>query len=114
MSHFTMNTKEQVVEQSITLLDHIFPSPRSFTIRLWNQEEIPAELDSTFVLVLKHPGTLRRMFTPPIELALGEAYIYQDFDLENRSQLNAWLMRRPVSGITAPLCWISARAGVKH
>jgi len=82
MSHFTMNTKEQVVEQSITLLDHIFPSPRSFTIRLWNQEEIPAELDSTFVLVLKHPGTLRRMFTPPIELALGEAYIYQDFDIE--------------------------------
>ncbi|MFZ6020635.1 MAG: class I SAM-dependent methyltransferase [Chloroflexota bacterium] len=39
-------------------------------------------MDSTFVLVLKHPGTLRRMFTPPIELALGEAYIYQDFDIE--------------------------------
>jgi cyclopropane-fatty-acyl-phospholipid synthase len=73
---------EQVVEQSITFLEHIFPSPRNFTIRLWNQEEIPAELDSTFALVLNHPGTLRRMFTPPIELALGEAYIYQDFDIE--------------------------------
>jgi cyclopropane-fatty-acyl-phospholipid synthase len=82
MSHFTMTTQEQVVEQSITFLEHIFPSPRNFTIRLWNQEEIPAELDSTFALVLNHPGTLRRMFTPPIELALGEAYIYQDFDIE--------------------------------
>jgi cyclopropane-fatty-acyl-phospholipid synthase len=32
--------------------------------------------------VLKHPGALRKMFTAPSELALGEAFIYDDFDIE--------------------------------
>jgi len=32
--------------------------------------------------VLKHPGALRRMVTPPIELSMGEAFIYGDFDIE--------------------------------
>ena len=82
MSHFTMITIEPVVKRSKALLEHIFPSPRNFTIRLWNQDELPAELDTAFTLVLNHPGTLRRMFSPPIELALGEAYIYKDFDIE--------------------------------
>jgi len=69
MSHFTMITIEPVVKRSKALLEHIFPSPRNFTIRLWNQDELPAELDTAFTLVLNHPGTLRRMFSPPIELA---------------------------------------------
>jgi len=37
-----------------------------------------------FMLVLKHPGALRKMFWPPGELALAEAYIYDDFDIEGR------------------------------
>lgn len=82
MSHLTMTTTEPVIERSKALLEHIFPSPRNFTIRLWNEDELPAELDSAFTLVLNNPGTLRRMFSPSIELALGEAYIYKDFDIE--------------------------------
>ena len=33
-------------------------------------------------MVLKNPGALRKMFLEPSELSLGEAYIYDDFDIE--------------------------------
>ena len=33
-------------------------------------------------MVLQHPGALRQMFLPPTDLNLGEAYIYNDFDIE--------------------------------
>jgi cyclopropane-fatty-acyl-phospholipid synthase len=33
-------------------------------------------------LVLKHPGALRLMFFPANQLSLGEAYIYDDYDIE--------------------------------
>ena len=35
-----------------------------------------------FTVVLQHPGALRKMFLPPNDLTLGEAYIYNDFDIE--------------------------------
>jgi cyclopropane-fatty-acyl-phospholipid synthase len=82
MSHATITTIDPAVERSKELLERIFPSPRNFTIRLWNQEELPGESDSAFTLILKHPGALHRMFSPPLELSLGEAYIYNDFDIE--------------------------------
>src|SRR6266571_4940649 len=34
------------------------------------------------MLVLKHPGTLGRMFLPGTEVGLAEAYLYDDFDIE--------------------------------
>ncbi len=37
---------------------------------------------SRITLVLTHPGALRRMFLPPTDLTLGEAYIYGDFNVE--------------------------------
>ncbi len=70
------------VEKATALLDRIFPSPRNFAIRLWDQNELPADAKPVFTLVLKHSGALRRMFSPPIELSVGEAYIYDDFDIE--------------------------------
>jgi cyclopropane-fatty-acyl-phospholipid synthase len=63
------------------LLDRLFPPPRAFGVRLWDGTELPAERPA-FSLVLNHPGALRRMFTPPIELSLGEAFVYGDFDIE--------------------------------
>jgi len=35
-----------------------------------------------FTIVLNHPGALRRMLLPPDDLALGEAYVRGDFDIE--------------------------------
>ncbi len=82
MSQVTLTATDPVVERSKALLEHIFPAPRNFTIRLWNQDALPTNFNPAFTLVLNHPGTLRRMFSPPIELSLGEAYIYGDFDIE--------------------------------
>jgi len=67
---------------SVALLDRLFPPPRSFAVRLWDGALLPAAGEPAFTLTLAHAGALRRMFRPPLELALGEAYIYGDFDIE--------------------------------
>lgn len=64
------------------ILDHLFPPPRTFDVRLWDGSELPAVDRPVFSLILNHTGALRRMFTPPLELSLGEAFIYGDFDIE--------------------------------
>lgn len=58
--------------------------PRDFAIRFWNGATWDAEpgQPSRFTLVIRHPGALRNMFWRPSDLALGEAYIYDDFDVE--------------------------------
>ncbi|CAG0983704.1 putative fatty acid methyltransferase [Anaerolineales bacterium] len=82
MSQISLTATDLVVERSKALLENIFPSPRNFTIQFWNEDELPADSYSTFTLVLNHPGALHRMFTTPVELSLGEAYIYGDFDIK--------------------------------
>ncbi len=58
--------------------------PRDFGVRLWDGSRWEPEQGQPerFTLVLRHPGALRRMFLPPSELALAEAYIYRDFEVE--------------------------------
>ena len=82
MSSIPPTITNQVLEQTCLLLERIFPSPRHFKIQLWGQAELSADTKPQFTLVLNHPGALRRMFSPPIELSVGEAYIYGDFDIQ--------------------------------
>ena len=50
-------------------------------IRTWNGDTWgPADARAT--LVLQHPGALRAMLLPPSDLAAGEAYVYDDVDIE--------------------------------
>jgi hypothetical protein len=60
--------------------------PRDFAVRLWDGTVWGAEpgRPERFTLVINHPGALRRMFWPPTELALAEAYVHDDFDIEGR------------------------------
>jgi len=67
---------------SVALLDRLFPPPRNFAVRLWDGTVLPAAGEPVFTLTLAHPSALRRMFRPPLELAVGEAFIYGDFDIE--------------------------------
>lgn len=67
---------------TVSVLERIFPAPRSFSIRLWDGSRLPAAGQPAFNLALNHPGALRHMLKPPIELSLGEAFIYGDFDIE--------------------------------
>ena len=82
MNKSMLISSDPLVERSKGLLEYIFPSPRNFAARLWDQSELPAVSEPAFILILNHPGSLRRMFSTPIELSLGEAYIYGDFDVE--------------------------------
>ncbi len=58
--------------------------PRDFSFRLWDGSVWDAEPGepSRFTMVLRNPGALRTMFLSPSELALGEAYLYNDLDIE--------------------------------
>src|SRR5579875_1170160 len=68
------------------LMQILFGSPetRAFAIRYWDgTQEYPAPGSAVpFTLVLHHPGALRRMLLPPSELAVTEAYLRDDFDVE--------------------------------
>ncbi|HEU5401586.1 MAG TPA: cyclopropane-fatty-acyl-phospholipid synthase family protein [Terriglobales bacterium] len=57
---------------------------QSLAIRLWTGETLWSRSDTKpeFTIVLKHPGALRRMFSPATELNMGEAYIFDDYDVE--------------------------------
>lgn len=79
-------TSRRDVEEARELIESLFAgrSPRRFAVRLWNDGEIPADggVNPRFTLNLRHPGALRRMFLPPGELSIGEAYLRGDFDIE--------------------------------
>ncbi len=76
------------VEVALQLLDALtsdYPD-RDFAVRLWNGETWGNACRARFTFVLKHPGALRRMLMGGNELTLGEAYIYDDFDIEGDLQ----------------------------
>ncbi|MGE0704899.1 MAG: class I SAM-dependent methyltransferase, partial [Vicinamibacterales bacterium] len=60
------------------------PARRTFAVRLWDGTvDTPSTgTPPRFTLALRRPGALRRMLVPPSELALGEAYLRDDFDIE--------------------------------
>jgi cyclopropane-fatty-acyl-phospholipid synthase len=73
-------------ERTLAILERVFASydGGDFAVRLWDGTTWPEGGVSSpmFTLVLNHVGALRRMFLPPTDLNLGEAYIYGDFDVE--------------------------------
>ncbi len=94
---------------SIEILAELF-GPRMPAIRLWNGETIPRAGESAFTLVLTHPGALRRMFLPPGELTLVEAFLRGDFDLEGDILAAVSLLRQ--LGALAPIHWLRLVRGV--
>ena len=80
---------------ALAVLEDLFgpSSERSFALRLWDGtvEGPKASHEPHFTLVLKRSGALRRMLLPPTELALGEAYLRDDFDVEGNLEKAAEL-----------------------
>lgn len=100
----TLATKatNQAVQVTLSLLADVFSSsPASHVaVRLWDGttwKPEPAE-PTRCTLVLQHPGALRKMFLPPSDLNLGEAYIYNDFDIEGEIEAILPLMGYFVEG----------------
>src|SRR6266568_9528691 len=82
----TIKTTDSAVQTTLSLIQGLLGSAqqRNFAVRLWDGTtwKPDPEQETRFTLVLQHPGALRRMFLPPSDLTLGEAYIYNDFDIE--------------------------------
>ena len=80
-------------------------SSRAFDVRLWDGTIThgTAEGERRFTLVIKRPGTLRRMFLPPSEVALGEAYLYDDFDIEGDIEAATGLADSIAGKLNSPL-----------
>lgn len=77
-------SKDSDVRTSVRLLEELTADyhGRSFRVRFWDGSEWSYLDQPQFTFVLKHPGSLRGMFLSPSELTLGEAFIYDDFDVE--------------------------------
>jgi cyclopropane-fatty-acyl-phospholipid synthase len=58
--------------------------PRDCDIRFWDGSMWQAEEASPakFTIVLNHPGALEKMFSPPIDMALGESYAGGHYTIE--------------------------------
>jgi cyclopropane-fatty-acyl-phospholipid synthase len=68
---------------SVHILDQLLNGQtNNVAIRLWDGTVLPSALPPRFTLVLNHPGALRRMLVPPTDLAMGEAFVRADFDIE--------------------------------
>lgn len=84
MSTLAESVHDHAAEISLELLDSItadYPR-RDFAVRLWNGEVWGDAASPRFTFLLKHPGALRRMLLGANQVTLGEAYIYDDFDVE--------------------------------
>lgn len=84
MSSLARSVSDQSVEISLHLVDALTAdySYRNFAVRLWNGETWGNTENPLFTMVLKHPGALRRMLVGANQVTLGEAYIFDDFDVE--------------------------------
>ena len=87
----TITSKRQAVspavefQPSLTFLQELSEgAPRDFAVRFWNGWvwEPDGGREPRCTIVLKHPGAVRQMFWQPNKAAFGEAYIYDDFDIE--------------------------------
>lgn len=86
VSHGSIGGKLHDAAATLAVLDQVLAAhgKRDFALRLWDGTTVPAASgqEARFTLVLNRPSALRRMLLPPNELALGEAYLDGDFDLE--------------------------------
>ncbi|GAC1515767.1 MAG: class I SAM-dependent methyltransferase [Gemmatimonadaceae bacterium] len=64
---------------------------RGFGVRYWDGTTEGSSDGVPFTVVIRQPGALRRMLLPPSELALVEAYLSDDVDIEGSLEAAAGL-----------------------
>jgi cyclopropane-fatty-acyl-phospholipid synthase len=104
VARLATKTTDQAVQVTLSLLQDVLGSSplRNVAVRLWDgttwkPEPVSGE-PTRCTLVFQHPGALRRMFLPPGDLSLGEAYIYNDFDIEGEIEAVLPLMDHFIGG----------------
>jgi cyclopropane-fatty-acyl-phospholipid synthase len=74
---------DQTIEITHSLLERLFGDEiNGANVRLWDGSYWPTQGPAQATLMLKHPGALRAMFLSGTELALAEAYLFDDFDVD--------------------------------
>ncbi len=97
MAKLATKTADQAAQVTLSLLQDVLSSAPAgnIAVRLWDGttwKPDPAE-PTRCTLVLQHPGALRKMFIPPNEMSLGEAYLFNDFDIEGEIEAIVPLMK---------------------
>jgi cyclopropane-fatty-acyl-phospholipid synthase len=84
MSDSVTSVRDSSIDITLEVIEAVLADypRRDFAIRLWNGEVWGNREDPRFTLVLNDPSSLRRMILGANQLTLGEAYIYEDFDIE--------------------------------
>src|SRR5947208_16212425 len=105
----TAKASDPAVRPSQEFLDRLIDGygPRDFTVRFWDgtTRGPDAGRESRFTLVLNHAGAVKRMFTPPVQLSIGEAYIFSDYDIEGDLEafwdlIDHWVLFRMRAKVT--------------
>jgi cyclopropane-fatty-acyl-phospholipid synthase len=74
---------EKAVATTRRLLSEILGElPSDMNVRLWDGSFWPHDRPARASLVLRHPGALRAMFLPGDEVSMGEAYLFDDIDVQ--------------------------------
>jgi cyclopropane-fatty-acyl-phospholipid synthase len=106
---------EPHLHRSRQILERLFgpPSSRGFAVRYWTGlSEGPA--DPSFTLVLRWPGALRRMLLPPTERSLGEAYLFDDCDLQGDIEAAVRVVEPVLRESWAPASMARLAAGLRR
>jgi cyclopropane-fatty-acyl-phospholipid synthase len=85
MSSQLLTSADPKVRTSIQLLEALTERyAGNVSVRFWDDSSWCSrpDLPARFILVLRHPGALRQMLWPFNATAFGEAYIFDDFDIE--------------------------------
>ncbi len=79
----TLDQTTEAARRTLQILERLFDADarQRVGVLLWDGTRWPDDTPRPATLVLNHPGALRAMFLPGTELALGEAYLYDDFDI---------------------------------
>ncbi|NOG65470.1 MAG: class I SAM-dependent methyltransferase [Chloroflexi bacterium] len=60
----------------------LFSESNAIAVRFGDSSQLMPQPTGTTTIVINSPNSLRRMFRPPIQRSLGEAYIRGDFDIQ--------------------------------
>jgi cyclopropane-fatty-acyl-phospholipid synthase len=83
MSATSTVTKDESAVITLRILEELIgKSAQTIHVRLWDGSYWPDDRPHPATLVLKHPGALRAMLSAGTEVALAEAYLFDDFDVE--------------------------------
>ena len=100
---------ERQVKASLDLLQQVFSgaSEQPFAVRLWSGDQWTnrPDLPPVFTIVLNEPWSMRRMFLPPSQSNLGEAFVQGDFDIEGDIIACTGLGEAIQGRLSSPLHW---------